>query len=72
MSQAINQGVKAGRAIMSFIIPPVGIVTYFMINDKRPKAGKAYMGIAIAGLALGAIWFAKWQIDKAVKDKNAS
>lgn len=66
-AQAINQGVKAGRAIMSFIIPPVGVVTYFMIKDKRPKAGKAYMGIALVSLAISAIFFVKWQIDKANK-----
>lgn len=58
-------GVKAGRAIASFLIPPVGVVTYFMIRDERPKAGKAYLGIAISALVLGGIWFIKYEIDKA-------
>lgn len=63
-------GVKAGRVIASFIIPPVGVVTYFMIKDKRPKDGKAYLGIAIAAIAISGIFFIKWQVDKAIKDKN--
>ena len=49
---AAESGVKAGRAIMSFVFAPVGIITYFMIKDKRPNNEKAYLGIAIAGVAL--------------------
>jgi hypothetical protein len=49
---AAESGVKAGRAIMSFIFAPVGVVTYFMIKDKRPNNAKAYLGIAIASVAI--------------------
>lgn len=44
--------VKAGRAIMSFLIPPVGIITYFMVKNEDPKRAKAYLGISLAALAL--------------------
>lgn len=47
-----ESGVKAGRAIMSFFFAPVGIITYFMIRDKRPKNAKAYLGISIVSIAL--------------------
>lgn len=50
---SVESGVKAGRAIMSFIIPPVGIVTYFMIKDERPKNANAYLGIALTAVAFG-------------------
>ena len=65
-------GVKAGRAIASFIIPPVGVVTYFIIKDKpqRKKDAKAYLGIALAAIVISGIFFIKYQVDKSIKDKN--
>lgn len=62
-----ESGVKAGRAIMSFLIPPVGIVTYFMIKDKRPKNGSAYLGIAVTSIALITFYGIRYKI---LQDKN--
>lgn len=51
----MESGVKAGRAIMSYLIPPVGIITWAMIKDKRPKNAKSYLIISIIsiGMAVG-------------------
>lgn len=49
---AAKHGVKAGRAIMSFIIPPVGIVTWGIIKNKRPADGKTYLTIALVSVGL--------------------
>lgn len=45
--------VRVGRAIASFVFAPVGIITYFVKKDEKPKAAKAYLGLAIAGFVLG-------------------
>lgn len=42
--------VKAGRAIVSWILPPVGIVTYFMERDQHPKKAKNYLMISLASI----------------------
>lgn len=61
--------VRAGRAIASFIIPPVGIITWAMNKDKYPKKAKGYLYLGIAGLLLGAIGFTKYVIDKSISKK---
>lgn len=59
--------VKAGRAIASWFIPPVGIVTYFMIRDQQPKKARAYLFISLASIA---VHTASAIIYYATKDKN--
>jgi len=49
---ASTQEVKAGRAIASFILPPVGIITYFMEREQFPSKAKNYLMISLASLAL--------------------
>lgn len=55
----MESGVKAGRAIASFFISPVGIITYFIIRDKRPKNAKTYLMISLVaiGLTVGGVIF---------------
>lgn len=51
----MESGIKAGRAIASYLIPPVGIVTWAMIKDKRPKNARTYLVISVIaiGMAVG-------------------
>ena len=55
----MESGVKAGRAIASFFISPVGIITYFIIRDKRPNNAKTYLTISLVaiGLTVGGVVF---------------
>lgn len=66
----IDGSARAGRAIASFLIPPVGIVTYFQIKADRPKKAKAYLGISVVSMALmvgyGIYYKVMW--DKAKKE----
>lgn len=64
-----ESGVKAGRAIMSFIFAPVGIITYFMIRDERPQNAKAYLGISIVSIALSVGSGIYWKIMDSNKSK---
>ncbi len=53
---------------MSFLFSPVGIITYFMIRDDRPKNAKAYLGISLSAIALtvgyGIYYGIKWNAAK--------
>ena len=49
----MESGVKAGRAIMSYIIPPVGIITWAMIKQDRPKNAKTYLYISLISIVIG-------------------
>jgi len=63
--------VRAGRAIASFLIPPVGIITWAMTKDQFPKKAKGYLYLGIAGLALGAIGFTRYAILKSMEKKES-
>lgn len=45
-----------GMAILSYIIPPVGIYQYFAHQDDRPKRAKIGGGLALLGLASGLVY----------------
>ena len=43
--------------ILSFFIPIVGIVYYFMKKNEAPKKAKDALQFGLAGLVLNIIWF---------------
>lgn len=67
MNNIANDTVRAGRAVASWLFPPVGVITYAMIKEVKPKAAKNYLIISAVGVAmmiLGAV------ISKMNKPKN--
>jgi len=67
----MSDKVRTGRAIASFIIPPVGIITWALTKDKYPKKAKGYLYLGIAGVALQAIGFIKWKMMENEKKQSA-
>lgn len=47
--------IKTGRAILSFLFLPVGIITYFKKKPEDEKAAKAYLTITIVGALLRSV-----------------
>jgi len=47
----MNDSAKAGRAIVSFFIPPVGLITWAINKEVKPNASKTYL--IIAGVSFG-------------------
>ena len=50
--------VKLGRGIASYLIPPVGFITYGVIKAEKPNAARGYLiisSVAIGMIVLGAI-----------------
>ena len=48
----MNDKVKIGRGIMSYIFPPVGIITYAIEKDNKPKAAKGYLIISLVAIGM--------------------
>jgi len=44
--------VKVGRGIASWFIPPVGIITYAIEKDVKPKAAKGYLIISLVAIGM--------------------
>lgn len=51
-----NENLSWGMKILSFFIPIVGIVYYFMKKQEAPKKAKDAITFGLAGLALNIIW----------------
>lgn len=52
-----NESLSWGMKILSFFIPVVGIVYYFMKKNEAPKKAKDALQFGLAGLVLNIIWF---------------
>jgi len=53
--------VNTGRAILSFLFPPVGVISYFQKKDESPKIAKSYAFISAisVGLYVGGVLLQK-------------
>lgn len=51
-----NEGLSWGMKILSFIIPIVGVIYYFMKKSETPKKAKDALLFGLAGFALNIIW----------------
>jgi len=47
-----TETIQAGRAVASFLFPPVGIYTYIKLKDESPSKAKNYGLIALVSLGL--------------------
>ncbi len=51
-----NEGLSWGMKILSFIIPIVGVVYYFVKKSESPKKAKDALMFGLAGFVLNIIW----------------
>ena len=67
----MSNKVRTGRAIASFLFPPVGIITWALTKDEYPKKAKGYLYLGIAGVVLHTIGFIKWRMMENKKNQSA-
>jgi hypothetical protein len=52
---AKEQPLRTGRAIASFMFPPVGFITWATKNGEYDRKAKAALNLAVAGVVVGTI-----------------
>ena len=55
---AENNNTNVAVAIVSFLIPIVGLVAYFVKKNETPEAAKTYLGCAGAGFVFALLGLA--------------